>query len=251
MYKPLPHLPVPPPEALLWRYLSFTKFVSLLQMRALFFSSVARLGDPFEGSYPRGNIDQRSDFMLQKSPEERLKISKEVEAFTKGARHAIVVNCWHRSSHESEAMWRLYSGEREGIAIKTDFTGLSESFVGPKEVFIGEVRYIDYEKETINEEENQFARYLTKRRSFEHEAEVRALGLNIPMKDGQIDRSPEAQQQPGVYREVDLGILVREVLVAPYADQWFVDLVTATANRYGLEAPIKRSSLADPPRWNW
>lgn len=251
MYKPLPYLSVPPPEAPLWRYLSFTKFVSLLQKQALFFSSVARLGDPFEGSYPRGNIARRSDFMLQKSPEERRSISKNVEAFTKEARHTVVVNCWHRSSHESEAMWKLYSGEREGIAIKTDFTGLSRSFVGPKEVFIGEVRYIDYENDIIDEEENQFGLYLTKRKSFEHEAEVRALGLNIPMKNGQIDRSPQARHQPGVYREVDLGILVREVVVAPYADQWFVDLVTETATRYALASPIRRSSLADPPRWNW
>ena len=147
-------------------------------------------------------------------------------------------------------MWRLYSEEHEGIAIKTDFLSLSTSFIGPKEVFIGQVQYLDYETATVDEE-NPFALYLTKRKSFEHEAEVRALGLNIPMKDGAIDRSPEARHQPGVYREVDPGVLIKEVVVAPYADKWFVELVADTAARYGLAASVRRSSLADTPNWGW
>jgi hypothetical protein len=47
-----------PPERLdvpVWRYLDFTKFVSMLENGGLFFPTVAKLHDPFEGSFAKGN----------------------------------------------------------------------------------------------------------------------------------------------------------------------------------------------------
>ncbi len=249
-YKEHPQLRPLQPNVTLWRYLNFTKFVSLLERQALFFSSVDKLGDPFEGSYPRANVAMREEFMAQKTPEERERISRDVSAFTKGSRRHIVVNCWHRSEHESEAMWRLYSTESDGIAIKSDFASFTQSFTGDKNVFVGDVTYIDYETEPIDEQGNDFALYLTKRKSFEHEAEVRAISLNIPMRNGDIDRSPDAAGA-GVYHEVDTGQLIKEVVIAPLAEDWFVELVQAVARQHGLSAPIRRSSLANSPRWGW
>ncbi len=46
----------PPMDAVLWKYLDFTKFVSLLDKNTLFFVRADKLGDPFEGSYSRMNI---------------------------------------------------------------------------------------------------------------------------------------------------------------------------------------------------
>ena len=45
----------------IWRYLDFTKFVSLLDRQQLFFARVDTLDDPFEGSYPKGNIVLRQE----------------------------------------------------------------------------------------------------------------------------------------------------------------------------------------------
>jgi hypothetical protein len=36
-------------NAKIWRYMDFTKFVSLLEKKALFFCRADKLGDPFEG----------------------------------------------------------------------------------------------------------------------------------------------------------------------------------------------------------
>ena len=49
----------PPSDAILWRYMDFTKFVALLEMRALFFARSDKLNDPFEGSLPKRNIEAR------------------------------------------------------------------------------------------------------------------------------------------------------------------------------------------------
>ena len=43
----------------IWRYLDFTKFASLIDKQALFFSRADCLGDPFEGSYSKANIKLR------------------------------------------------------------------------------------------------------------------------------------------------------------------------------------------------
>ena len=50
---------LPPAEAILWRYIDMTKFLSLLHSKALFFVRSDKLGDPFEGSFSRVNIDLR------------------------------------------------------------------------------------------------------------------------------------------------------------------------------------------------
>jgi hypothetical protein len=50
MYQDHPLLSPPPDDAVLWRYMDFTKFVSLLETSALFFCRPDQLGDPFEGS---------------------------------------------------------------------------------------------------------------------------------------------------------------------------------------------------------
>ena len=39
-------------DTVLWRYMDFTKFVSLLEKSALFFPRADKLGDPFEGYWP-------------------------------------------------------------------------------------------------------------------------------------------------------------------------------------------------------
>jgi len=45
----------PPPEAKLWRYLSFAKFASVLDSGLLHFTRVDRFDDHFEGAWPLAN----------------------------------------------------------------------------------------------------------------------------------------------------------------------------------------------------
>ena len=138
----------PFPDAALWRYVNFTKFVSLLDKSALFFARADKLGDPFEGSFPVGNVEvdplSYSDPLLEDLYRSARHCVKDIRPFT-------LVNCWHESPHESDAMWKLYSGDREGIALRTDFKSLSESLVGEEAVHIGKVSYIDFGTARISE----------------------------------------------------------------------------------------------------
>ncbi len=224
--------------------MDFTKFVSLLETQSLFFTRADKLGDPFEGAYSKVNATLRPILYEGTIPELGL---QQFAAFAKESRRYTTINCWHEGNHESAAMWRLYSREHDGIAIKTDFKSFSQSFTCSDSIYIGKVNYVNYDT-TFIPESNALFPYLHKRQNFEHENEVRAITLNIPTSDGKIDLSQEVPTT-GIYYSVDLSVLIQKVTVAPYADDWFIELVKSVAARYGLAAPVDKSELAEPPTW--
>ena len=50
-----------------WRYIDFTKLISLIDTSCLFFARVDKFQDPFEGSWPKINIDNRENLFKQYS----------------------------------------------------------------------------------------------------------------------------------------------------------------------------------------
>ena len=224
--------------------MDFTKFVSLLDKEALFFARIDKLGDPFEGSLTKEHLSRNRE-RFNNSPEAMERVAKsykEIRAFT-------LASCWHWSQHESAAMWRLYSTEREGIAIKTSFDAFSRSFTCRENIYIGLVSYVDYDS-GVFPEETLFNFYMHKRQSFEHEKEVRALNYLI-LGEGWHRYEPGTQPpfEVGTYLAVDIPTMIQEVVVAPYAPDWFTELVRSTAGRHHLRAPVTLSSLADDPMW--
>ena len=243
MYKEHASFTPPPDDATLWRHLDFTKFVSLLDRQALFFPRADKLGDHFEGSYPVENLRLRAQAFDRVSPGALSNLAR----FTKNLARFTVISCWHWSTYESAAMWKIYSGERDGIAIKTDFSALKRSLTGDEDIFAGQVEYIDYNTDII-EGQQVLAPFLAKRKAFSHEHEVRAIHVPFLSQGMEPDLTQDIYEV-GTYFEVDLALLVKEVVVAPYAEDWFVELVQSVAARYNLGAPIRRSSLADAPTW--
>ena len=227
----------PPDNATLWRYMDFTKFVSLLDRQALFFSRIDKLGDPFEGSSPLINVATRPTYLIMSGLDPK-HIPDAMASFAnrKQMVHRILVNCWHENNGESEAMWKLYGGNL-GLAIKTTFAGLSECFECKTEMFIGKINYIDYNT-TLVGERNLFTSILTKRKSFEHEREVRVVANDFDHK-----------YEFGTNFDVNLDSLVDSVVIAPYSPEWFVNLVKSVANKYSLKAPISISSMDTNPVW--
>ena len=253
MYEEHPLFNPPDDDATLWRYMDFMKFVSLLDTQSLFFARADKLGDPFEGSFPKPNADMRveesRELREHLSDDSASKVIEMRSASDESLRSWTLVNCWHESGYESAAMWKLYSREHDGIAVKTNFKSLAEGFTCSEDILIGRVKYIDYDKAHI-QEGNTFAPFLYKRRSFEHEKEVRAITLGDfeLVEKGRI-RVAQGRHETGAYYTVDISHLIEEVVVAPYADKWFIELVQSVASRYGITEPVSRSRLSESPRW--
>ena len=169
----------------IWRYMDFTKFVSMLENKGLFFARSDTLKDQFEGSYAIYNREMRptvyKDIFSKDAFDQHSRFCQWIRKWT-------MALCWHMNDHESSAMWKLYSKSNEAIAIQSTYTILKESLYDNEDIFIGLVSYIDYDKEWLPEG-NHFYPFVHKRKSFEHERELRGLIQKIPTKDGCIDHS--------------------------------------------------------------
>ena len=156
----------PKPTTKFWRYMDFTKLVSMLEKGMLFFAFASRMSDAFEGGYSRGNEELREYVYKALGP---FTITSEE---TLRRRESTALSCWHANSHESAAMWKLYSSMNESICIQTTFGQLQHAL--PQGVSIWQVKYIDHETEWVPER-HPLLPFFYKRKSFEHEHEYRVV----------------------------------------------------------------------------
>jgi len=262
----------------LWRYMDFTKYVSMLSTRSLFFVRLDKLGDRWEGKYPKKQWTR----LVEAAKQARNEIIKQWERYIKNAQKVgneraaqkfmelknfyeshppgypeflkyqpswTATNCWHEGEHESAAMWKLYLTSREGIAIESDFDRMEQSFANVQEdVFIGRVLYIDYDREDIPTS-NMLYPLMTKRKSFEHEKEVRAVIWRGLQGAEQIlnENAKAPWNDPGELIPVNMDVLIRAVYVAPGSPEWFVDIVKNVTHKYGFEKPIEHSRIDEDP----
>lgn len=239
MYKEHPGFEKPRNEkARIWRYMDFTKFVSLLDRKALFFPRADKLGDPFEGSFSEANIPIRAEIYRGEIPLEDIsEIYKRLREFT-------AISCWHINWYESAAMWKLYLKSDEGIAIRSNFDRLRNSLRDEKhDIFIGKVKYIDYEKDAIPE--GPLPSFVHKRKSFKHEVELRAVIQKLPPR-GLSSRSKRPFVD-GLYVPVDLDVLISRIYLAPTCPEWLFELVKSVTRKYGLKKEVFQSDLDRVP----
>jgi len=244
MYKEHPVFESPQNEnAKIWRYMDFTKFVSLLDKSALFFTRADKLGDPFEGSYSKANINLRPTVYEGKIPQDALRT---MSTFSKLLLKFTVINCWHLNEYESAALWGLYLKSNEGIAIQSTFNRLRDSLKDENHnIYIGKVKYIDYEKDWLPEG-NSLYPFVHKRKSFEHERELRAVIQKLPSKGDALDLSKPSFDD-GLYVSVDLDLLVDRIYLVPTCPKWLLELVKSLLIKYELDKDVLQSNLDDVP----
>ena len=252
MYKEHPVFIQPDNENIkIWRYMDFTKFMSLVDTKKLFFTRPDKFEDPFEGSWPKINVAAREfapDDLEGESRDAYLKAMKVLGEHNKGWLRFNAVNCWHANEYESAAMWKLYLKSDEGIAIQSTYKRLKESILSEDDVFIGKVKYIDYETEFIDAN-NQYGSLIHKRKSFEHEKEVRAVITKWPkLSDDKINfKNAPDTIKGGIPVKMDIENLVEKIYIAPNSPEWFADLLTAIIKKYGYNFEIIHSKMNESP----
>jgi len=228
---------IPPPDAKLWRYLSFAKFASLLHSQKLHFTRVDRLDDHFEGVWPRSDLEYWQQPLFR---------TFDVPSFTKQFKCNVAASCWVESPHESAAMWRLYTPGEEGVAITTTFGKLQSlvKTVGEDARWLADaarVMYIDHFNEGLIKNlgkgerlPNLLAPFMLKNISYAHEKEVRALVVSRPDEIG----------SDGFDLQISLNDFVDEIVGNPFCQTWFTDVVAGLADRYNLGSKRHRSALS-------
>lgn len=227
-----------------WRYVDFAKFVSMLKNRALYFSRLGLLGDPFEGSLAYCDAKRITDALSERFPGEAEKMIRGLDGGFKSMLQESYVNCWHLNEHESEAMWRCYGKGGDAIAIRSTYGALKEllpSRVESRELYLGTVRYLDHLNESMVWREellNFFTPIMYKSRSLDFEKEVRAVLWK-----------PNEPAVDGVLVHVELQELVERIIVAPDSEPWYQEVVQEVVARFGYGFEVARSSIDAAPRF--
>jgi hypothetical protein len=238
----------PRQNAKIWRYMDFTKFVSMLEHKGLYLSRADQLGDPFEGSIPKANhaFYQQMFAQINHFPPDRIsEITDRRSEIGKNTRREIYVNCWHMNEGESAAMWNLYSKSNEVIALQASFMNLFNCIDSSEndQFYVGCIHYVDYETGAIPQG-NFFYPFVHKRLSFQHENEVRIIHLlpsNFP--GNVLDRETPI----GIWKLLPLEKLISKIYVSPTGPHWFKELVEQTVQRYGFSTLVQQSDLNASP----
>lgn len=268
---------------MIWRYMDVAKYVVLLA-RGLFFARPSELGDTWEGSW--GVPDVRS-FREDHADADLAAISAEWKRRYDAKAASLDgygVSCWHRSEHESAALWSLYMPRGFGVAIRSTVEHVLASLKKSRRtVEPREVQYVDYDTERLGDDPRNLLSF--KRRSFAHERELRfVLALRDDEREaiddweliladrskrhfsaGRFQRLVRPGPTPGrvvtdptlvhratphgVYLSVELPVLVQHVCLAPQAPWSVRHAVLAATEAFGLPRTVVSEPEADmiPP----
>jgi hypothetical protein len=244
-----------------WRYMPFSKFISLLSYGALWFSKLKILEDRYEGSMPsKIDAQMRGDHRKLKRhlhPSIHEQIDDVNARNVEDGRELTVVNCWFGAKIESERMWREYARDAEGIATRSTIRSLSQ-YVYCDQQFsqIGRVRYVELNNHMMSAcEANQAQeRALLKSLEYKHEEEIRILTMSFrgPMCVG-MDGTPLTEEDwkgadmnnfdnPGLYIRANLRKMIHATVLAPGSSTWFELMVKHIAREAAI-GPVERSTL--------
>lgn len=241
-----------PDDAKIWKYMDFAKFVSLMDKEALFFANSSLYDDPVEGLYTIANKKKFDDIIKginkdDKHLNEVKNLLSDLLDYPSKVKSQLYFTCWHRNEHESAAMWKLYTDNDKGISIQSNFKRLKDCFsvTGDIPIHIGKVKYVDYDEFEIpvHGMENSFYPYYYKRKSFEHESEIRAMTTTYYKTDNNEWYKNPLCDDYGAYVPISLDTLIDKVYVSPKAPKWFVDLVVSVSTKYELKKEVIQSNL--------
>ncbi len=214
-------------ETMLFRYISLSQFVSFVESGQTHLSKVREWRDTWE--LPTSRLPT----LMETGELEYPLWSISEETFGQS---------WSLLS-ESDAMWRIYSPQKEGLMIQSSVSNF---------VLFDEIRYgllapvVYYQdlREGINELKRRpdyvplFAPAFLKRRAFEHEHEVRLVTAND-------ERCLGARHSRSSHIQTTLDPLkfIEAITVDPRGSDWYVEAIQMYCRRVGFSIEPRKSEL--------
>ncbi|MFS2005052.1 DUF2971 domain-containing protein [Duganella sp. CT11-25] len=230
MYEAHSSIKTPDEDTTIWRYMSLEKLLSMLCTKKLFLNRADSFLDPWEGVWPKQFVADIGDSWKEDHVTEFIGASQAL-------RQTFFVSCWHESKFESAALWDQYA-KSAGFAIKTTVGKLKHAITDEKNFFLGRVQYLDYERDNVGELNMLRLPYM-KRKSFQHENEVRLLHWEIP--------EGESTPRDSHALSVDLSVLIDEVYTSPTLDEWLIPHLQELLVRFDLKSiSLNKSNLYAP-----
>ena len=251
--KDLDGVAVAGPSTTLWRYMSLSKLLQMLQSRTIWFSRVDQLlaDDPYEGSLPfnlleserspkREAVTEKKHGMTAGSVAQMRKTF--LETF-KNQRERTFVSCWHSGSTDNDAMWRLYGAEKDGsVCVRSTVSLLSREL--PSFISVGRVEYVNYEDQWLGNS-SIYVPFFRKRTCFEHEREVRFL-FNTNVDDLELSRKP-GKDNTGWAVNFSPEVCLTNIFISPTAPSWFREVVEGALRELEMDITVCEAPMAKRP----
>lgn len=217
-------------DVLLWKYMSFSKFVNLLSGN-LYFNRIDSFEDVFEGHFP-----DRIKKGLENSQYRNILVVEPL------AQHILYVSCFHASDCETAFMWHQYSNQ-DGLAIQTTGKRLKEAFrITEENIYLSKVKYLDYATDFF-EVNGLFSLAIHKRKSFEFEKEVRCICMKMPEGLKEKQSPLDIETPTGIKIPINLDVLIDKIYLSPYAPSYLEENVKMIMDKWELHKDVINSDL--------
>jgi hypothetical protein len=267
-------------DTVVWRYMRHSRFEEILQKRAIYFTPGYKLraGEDYELRVPlqvdamqRARISELFSGWISDSKE----LSRRVEqvGLLEEAHYLAMtgISCWHMNALENHAMWKIYVGERDGVAIKSTIGRLKRSINAQKRPICADIlEYIDYEEGVFQPHPSAggYERYFSKSHFYKFENEFRLIydypGYIWEHDDSRLRQLLFEKKDPrrfsqtqlayflnnGPFVPVDVNELISEVVVRGVNNANYFEEVTRLTARHLSTAIVRRSAVYKWPGSN-
>jgi len=229
----------PENEEIIYRYLTFDKFKDLISSRKLYLSRGDSFKDKYEGietvfgTNLRRAIHDGQNFEINSKLYER-------------NRRCVAISCWFIGNQESESMWNEFTGDIDGIAIRTNVRKIKSALVHwDRYLCVRKIEYLENHDVEFTKFGCPFFPFSIKRkRQFAHESELRIIyGEGKGCIEGSplykaLEISPEAVRIP-----IDPSALIEKIILSPRSTPSFFDKVREFTQEEGIDVSVARSEL--------
>ena len=220
----------------IYRIMSVLRCLEILHTKQLVLVRPRKWDDPFENALLKATI-----------------VMDESVGGSFGFRHSVYGQCW-TSGEETDAMWRIYSHDKQGIKAKTSprklLSALSGATATSPELccFIGRVKYLQQDDLFAALQKVPWANpsgcgiaasLLYKRTEFSHEQEIRLIYSSLQSL---------SESDPDIHQvEFNPFELIDELVLDPRMDDRIADTCKASITATGFPGSITQSALYRAP----
>jgi len=225
--------------AKIWRYMSESRFRSLVENHAIFLARADKFDDALEGMLSAKNQSARK-YVYDDNAALRYKgrrLAREFELM----KARTFVSCWRVDEKEHARCWLEYPKQPDAVAIQTNYLQLSRMAAC---YFCAAVEYVNHPVTWIPEGNSVYP-FIHKDQKYEWEKEFRIVEQRLPreqFQEGSLRRCV-AEASFGRILPIDLRKVVLQIVVSPLASDACADRVRALANQHGLAGRLRPSGL--------
>lgn len=234
----------PQGNRIIWRYLTFEKFLDLLLNSELFFTNLTKLTDKYEGTMFESNIEPALSIAKRKKDAQQVLEILDNKREINELRNYTLVNCWTLKRHESFALWKIYVGTGPGIAIRTTVSNLTKAVNQTKQEFdediaIATIKY----KDKLDNSFSRIEATITKKPFYDFEDEMRLIIFNYPLSN--YGHEVPYDLAIGKRVKVNTHKLISELYISPFLSQEYRNTIANTIVKLApfLKNRIKSSDI--------